>query len=170
MVDGSPAPTLPGEFTEDETLNLNPATSLLWDVYARDVNGCISPVLDITISLDTTPDISLTLVDACAVEGNFAITVSLDAINTGVAPYSLSLNGGAFQSISGFPYTYNGLSAGSYDIEVRDANGCNELENIVITPEILLEAEVLTQPSCGMNDGVIEFTVSGGSGAKHSSK
>jgi gliding motility-associated-like protein len=165
LVDGSPAPTLPGDFTEDETLNLNPATSLLWDVYSRDVNGCISPVLDITISLDTTPDISLALVDACAVEGNFAITVSLDAINTGVAPYSLSLNGGAYQSISGFPYTYNGLSAGPYDIEVRDANGCSELENIVITPELLLEAEVLTQPSCGMNDGLIEFTVSGGSGA-----
>ncbi len=165
LVDGSPAPTLPGDFTEDETLNLNPATSLLWDVYARDINGCISPVLDITISLDTTPDISLALVDACAAEGDFAITVSLDAINTGIAPYSLSLNGGAFQSIPGFPYTYTSLSAGSYDIEVRDANGCSELENIVIAPELLLEAEVLTQTSCGMNDGVIEFTTSGGSGA-----
>ena len=165
LVDGSPAPTLATDFTEDETLNLNPATSMVWDVYARDTNGCITAVLDVTITLDTTPDITLALVDACVADGSFEVTVSLDVTNTGVAPHSVSIDGGTFQNISGFPLTFSGLIAGSHDITVRDANGCTELENIVISPELLLQATVLTQPTCTTNDGVIDFTVNGGSGA-----
>ena len=165
LVDGSPVPTLVGAFTEDETLNLDPTTSLVWDVYARDANGCISQVLDISISVDTTPDISLTLNDACAVENTYVVSVSMDAVNFGVAPYSLSIDGGTFQSVSAFPYAYTGLSSGTHNITVRDANGCIELETIVITSELLLTADVLTQPTCTTNDGVIEFTVAGGSGS-----
>ena len=165
LTDGSPAPTLAGDFTEDETLNLNPATSMDWDVYARDTNGCITAVLDVTIILDTTPNISLAVVDECVTEGSFEVTVSLNAVNTGVAPYALSIDGGTFQNISGFPHTFSGLIAGSHNITVRDANGCTELGNIVISPELLLQATVLTQPTCTTNDGVIDFTVNGGSGA-----
>ncbi len=165
LVDGSPAPVLAADFTEDETLNLNPATSLQWDVYARDINGCISANIDITITLDTSPDISLAVVDECAPEGSFAINVSIDAIDTGIAPYSLSVDGGAFQSISGFPYTVGNLNSGAHNITVRDANGCTELENILISPELFLEAEVITHPTCSGSDGVIEFTETGGSGA-----
>ena len=164
LVRGSAQPLVAGDFTEDSILDLNPGTSLLWDVYARDSNGCISPVLEVTISLDTTPDISLAIVDQCATEGNYQVSVSLDALNTGVAPYKLSIDGGTFQNIPGFSYTFTGLNAGSHDITVRDANGCIELENIVITPELLLEAQVTAQPSCVNNDGVIDFTVAGGSG------
>ncbi len=165
LVDGSPAPTLAGDFTEDETLNLNPAISLVWDVYARDSNGCISQVLDITITLDTTPDISLTLIDPCAAEYNYTISVSIDAVNIGVAPYRLSIDGAGFQSVSTFPYTYTGLSSGSHDVTVRDANGCIALETITISPELGLEVDILTSPSCTNNDGLIEFTITGGSGS-----
>ncbi|NHF59047.1 T9SS type B sorting domain-containing protein [Flavobacteriaceae bacterium TP-CH-4] len=165
LPDGSPAPTLPAQFTEDETLHLNPSTNTLWDVYAMDVNGCISPVLDITISLDTSPDISLAIDDECAAEGSFGITVTLDAVNTGVAPYTMSIDGNAFENIASFPHTYAGLSAGGHSIEIRDANGCGETENINIDPELTVIAVVNTQPTCATNDGIIEFTVAGGSGA-----
>ncbi|EAR02806.1 putative hemagglutinin/hemolysin-related protein [Maribacter sp. HTCC2170] len=156
----------PGVYPFDNTIELDPTTSLNWDIYVQDANGCVIAVpFAITVDTDTTPDISLVIDDECADEGSFAITVSLDAINTGVAPYTMSINGGAFQSIASFPYNYTGLTAGAYVIEIRDANNCGEIENITIEPELTANAIALTQPTCVTNDGVIEFTVSGGSGA-----
>lgn len=156
---------VPATFPYDNTVELDPTVNLNWDIYVRDSNGCIIAVpLAVTIDTDTTPDITLAIDDECAAEGSFGITVSLDAINTGIAPYTMSINGAAFQSISGFPYTYTGLNAGAYSIEIRDANGCGEIENITIEPELLASAIVLTQPTCATGDGVIEFTVIGGSG------
>ncbi|MFS4455345.1 T9SS type B sorting domain-containing protein [Maribacter sp. 2304DJ31-5] len=156
---------VPATFPFDNTVELDPTVSLNWDIYVRDANGCVNSVpLAITIAMDTVPDISLILVDECAEEGSFAITVSLDAVNMGVAPYTMSIDGNAFQSIASYPHTYNGLGSGPHTIEIRDANGCGEIENLTIAPELQLTATVNTQPSCITNDGIIDFTVIGGSG------
>jgi len=101
-------------------------------------------------------------VDECAAEGNFAITVSLDAVNFGVAPYTMSLDAGAFESIASFPHTFTGLNAGAHSVVIRDANDCGETENITIDAELSISAVVFTQPTCATDDGVIEFTVTGG--------
>lgn len=156
---------VPGAFPEDETLHLDFTAGANWDVYAQDANGCISQVLDVTITEDTRPDISLAIVDECEDEGSFSVDVTLDAINTGVAPYRIRIVGNAFQNIASFPYTFTNLSSGSYDIEVVDANGCGEIESITIRPELEFTAAVNTQPTCLGNDGVIDFNVVGGSGA-----
>ncbi len=157
---------VPATFPFDNTIELDPLTSLTWDIYARDNNGCIIALpLPVVIETDTTPDITLAIVDECAAEGGFGISVSLDVTNTGVAPYSMSIDGGAFQSIPSYPYTYSGLNAGAHTFTIRDSNGCGETENITIEPELLASAIAITQPTCTTNDGVIEFTVVGGSGA-----
>ena len=156
---------VPATFPFDTTIELDPLTATDWDIYVSDANGCIiAAPLAVTIAMDTSPDISLAIVDECADEGTFEISVGLDAINTGIAPYTMSLDGGAFQNIAGFPHTYTGLSSGAHTVEIRDANGCGELENITIEPELQLTATPNTQPSCGANDGIIDFTVTGGSG------
>ncbi len=157
---------VPGSFPFDNTVELDPTTSLNWDIYVRDANGCIiAAPLAITVDTDTSPDITLAIDDECADEGSFGITVSLDAVNIGVAPYTMSIDGAAFQSIASFPYTYTGLNAGAHSIEIRDANGCGEIENITIEPELTASAVVITQPTCAANDGVIVFTTNGGSGS-----
>ncbi len=156
---------VPATFPFDNTIELDPTVSLNWDIYVQDANGCIIDApLAVTVATDTTPDITLAIDDVCAADGSFAITVSLDAVNTGVAPYTLSINGGAFQSIGSLPYTYTGLNAGAYSIEIRDANNCGEVENITIDQELEVTAVVISQPTCNANDGVIEFTATGGSG------
>ena len=105
---------LPATFPFDGTVELDPTVSIDWDIYVRDVNGCtIAVPLSVTVDTDITPDITLAIDDECADEGSFGITVSLDAVNTGVAPYAMSINGSAFQSIAGFPYTFTGLNAGA---------------------------------------------------------
>lgn len=157
---------VPATFPFDETVELDPTVSLNWDIYVRDANNCIidSP-LAVTIETDTTPDISLVIDDECAEEGSFGIIVSLDAADVGVAPYTLSIDGNAFQSVPSFPYSITGLIAGAHSVEIRDANGCGETENITIEPELTLSAFVVSQPTCNANDGVLEFTAGGGSGA-----
>ena len=76
---------VPATFPFDNTLELDPTTSLAWDIYVQNSNGCIISVpLAITVDTDTSPDISLLVVDECAPEGSFEISVSLDAVNTGV--------------------------------------------------------------------------------------
>ncbi len=157
---------VPGSFPFDNTVELNPSVNPNWDIYVQDVNGCIIVVpYAVAIDTDTTPDITLAIDDECADEGSFGVTVSLDAVNTGIAPYTMSIDGGTFQSIVSFPYTYTGLNAGGHTITIRDANGCEDPENITIEPELLASTVVLTQPTCAADDGVIEFTVVGGSGA-----
>ena len=161
VLDGAAVPVA---FPENETLSLDYTLGANWDVYAQDANGCISQVLDITITEDTRPDISLAIVDECEEEGSYSVNVSLDAVNSGVAPYRIRIVGNAFQNIAAFPYTFSNLSSGSYDIEVVDANGCGEIESITISPELEFTAVVNTQPTCTTSDGVIDFAVTGGSG------
>ncbi|MFS4446070.1 T9SS type B sorting domain-containing protein [Maribacter sp. 2307UL18-2] len=154
---------VPATFTFDETVELDPSVNLNWDIYVRDANNCIiAAPLAVTVDTDTVPDIALALDDECAAEGSFGITVSLDAVNFGVAPYTMSLDGNAFESIAAFPHTYNGLNAGPHSVEIRDANGCGETENMTINAELSISAVVVTQPTCSASDGVIEFTLTGG--------
>ncbi len=157
---------VPASFPFDTTVELDPTAGLNWDIYVQDANGCIISIpLAVTIAMDTIPGISLAIDDECADEGSFGIIVSLDAVNTGVAPYTMSLDGNAFESIASYPHTYTGLNAGAHSVEIRDANGCGETENIPIAPELTVSAVAIAQPSCATNDGVIEFTANGGSGA-----
>jgi gliding motility-associated-like protein len=57
------------------------------------------------------------------------------------------------------------LSAGSYAVTVRDANGCEaRIENIIVDEPELLEIDLIeaVAPTCAYNDGSIEVSFSGG--------
>ncbi|MCF8713629.1 T9SS type B sorting domain-containing protein [Joostella atrarenae] len=154
----------PNTFTSDNTLELDPATPS-WDIYVKDSKGCIviSP-LNVNVATETIPDITLSLVDECAVEGAFSIEATLtDAVNVGVPPYRISLNGAPFQNVTAFPVVFSGLKAQLHSVEIKDINGCGETETLTILPELKLSASVNTQPICGTG-GIIDYTVSGGSG------
>ncbi|WP_394774366.1 T9SS type A sorting domain-containing protein [Flavobacterium sp.] len=58
----------------------------------------------------------------------------------GQAPYSYSLNGGSFQSTNMFAE----LSPGNYTIAVKDANGCIEIVNIILSSPAPIIATVTT--------------------------
>ncbi|MFX0556050.1 T9SS type B sorting domain-containing protein, partial [Maribacter sp. CXY002] len=159
---------VPGAFTFDSTIELDPSVSLNWDIYVRDSNGCIiGAPLAVTIAMDPTPGIALSMVDACVPEGTYEVDVTMDV--AGVGPYRISVDGGSPQSAPGLiaagdMVTVSNLSSGAHTIAIVDANGCGEVENITIEPELQISALVNTQPSCLTNNGVIDFNVSGGSG------
>ncbi|MGB5508263.1 hypothetical protein, partial [Robiginitalea sp.] len=159
---------VPGNFTTSNYAELDPAINTDWDVYAMDSGGCMTPPLDIVITTDPEALISASVTNQCAVaEGNFEIEITL--ATSGVGPYLLSLDGGAFQSstlsIAGDAYTFTGLSSGMHSVEVRDSNGCGNTISIDVFSPSSMIAEALVQPTCALNDGQINITPSGGSGS-----
>ena len=131
-------------------------------VHVQDAYGCIvsSPV--VVLPLDPSPVISASVTNECtAVEGAFEIDVTMTT--TGIAPYSYSINGGAFQTQTA-PFTVSNLSSGTHSIEVMDANGCGNMVTVTIEAPLGLTPSITALPSCTNDDGVITVTGSGGTG------
>ncbi|TDY11316.1 T9SS type B sorting domain-containing protein [Meridianimaribacter flavus] len=132
-------------------------------VHVIDAYGCVvtSPV--VVLPMDSSPVITATLSDQCATEeGNFEIEVALTT--AGIAPYSYSINGGAFQTLTA-PFTISNLYSGTHTVEINDANGCGNLVSVTIAPPLGLTPTVNTVPTCNNDDGEITMSVSGGSGS-----
>jgi len=77
--------------------------------------------------------------------------------NGGTTPYQYSLDGTNFFSLS----TINNLSAGSYTVTVKDANGCLKTFNTTITEPTAVVANAVSTPSTGTN-GTITASATGG--------
>lgn len=132
-------------------------------VHVIDAYGCIISSGLVEVPMDDSPVISAVLNNQCTVtEGNYEIDVTLDS--AGIAPYSYSIDGGAFQTQSA-PFTISNLYSGTHTVEIRDANGCGNLVSVDINAPILITPDVTTLPSCNNDDGEITMTTSGGSGS-----
>ena len=169
VVSGGPAPTFAtwsGQISS--VFNVEGGT---YDVYIKDANNCIQSVTSVFVPTDTNPSISLAI-DASTlcntVEGGYSITVTRD--NTfGVAPFTYSLDGGAFNSYTedaSFSFTLTGLSSGLHTVVVRDSNGCINSQNITINPPLngINTATISAVANCGVSDGIITVNASGGTG------
>lgn len=125
-----------------------------YTIYAQDANGCIgSNTLTITqpaaIGINAVP----TMI-SCAGLNNGQIFVSASG---GSAPLTYSINGTTFASSN----TFNGLSAGTYTVTVKDANGCQQTFSTTITEPAPLSLTCATTVSNG-SDGTITVTGAGG--------
>ncbi|MFD1162099.1 T9SS type B sorting domain-containing protein [Hwangdonia seohaensis] len=142
------------------TFNVNAGT---YYVHVIDAYGCIRSTSALVMPTDPEPVITAVNSNACtATEGNFEIDVALTT--SGVAPYSFSIDGGAFQ-VRTTPFTLSGLSSGSHTVEVRDVNGCGNLVTVDIEAPLGISAAVTALPTCAINDGEITVTGAGGSGS-----
>ena len=131
-------------------------------VHVLDTYGCIvtSPV--IVLDMDPTPVISATVDNLCTNEGEFEIDVTLDT--AGIAPYSYSIDGGAFQTQTA-PFTISNLFSGIHTVEIQDANGCGNLVTIDIPVPIGVDVNITAEPSCNNDDGEITVIGLDGSGS-----
>lgn len=125
-----------------------------YTIYAQDANGCIgSNTLTITqpaaIGINAGP-----IMISCAGLNNGQIFVSASG---GSAPLSYSINGTTFVSSN----TFNGLTAGTYTVTVKDANGCQQTFSTTITEPAPLTLTCVPTVSNGSN-GTITVTGAGG--------
>ncbi len=110
---------------------------------------------DLSISLGTTSNVS-----SCT-SNNGSITVQASG---GTSPYQYRINGGVF-SANG---TFTNLGAGTYTVEVKDANGCSKtlspsptLTNATSTLAVL-NVQKTDDTSCNGSNGSLTVTATGG--------
>lgn len=136
-------------------------TAGTYSVAVRDAFGC-GATQDITIGQPAALTAVAPVQNAtCNGESNGLITVNASG---GTAPYTYSINGGAFLA----PNTFN-VGAGTYTIVVRDANNCEvTLNNVTVTEPAPLTAIIngTTDATCeGGANGTITVIASGGTAA-----
>jgi len=157
---GSPAPT--AATWTGNIANVFNTEGGNYTVYIKDANNCIQSDA-IILPTDQTPAITAFVSNQCnTTQGNF--TIQVNQTLSGIAPYSYSFNGGAFQNQTAASFTYSNLASGVYTIEIKDANGCGNQVSVEIFAPIDLTPIASTQPSCTNNDGEIIVTAFGGSG------
>lgn len=133
-----------------------------YDVYAKDANGCIKQVSgSITVIKDDEPIVIPPAAQICYNGNEFTITFSstidpdLDETKT-----TYSVNGSDFQTSPNF--TFN--AAGTYNLVVKDSNGCTDNVDYFVYPQLELKAEVTEELDCTTTppDAIIELTATGG--------
>ena len=153
----APLPTDPS-WTSASVFNSNGGN---YFVHVMDAYHCIvsSPV---TLPTDPEPVIDAVLTNQCtAAEGSFEIDVTLTT--AGIAPYSYSIDGGAFLAQTA-PFTISNLYSGTHTVEITDANGCGNLVTVEIEAPLTITPSLTTDATCNDDDGVITVNNTGGSG------
>ncbi|WP_035646167.1 T9SS type A sorting domain-containing protein [Flavobacterium sp. ASV13] len=135
-----------------------------YNVTVKDANGCLSSsYVVITEPTPITPTVS---VKNSTTVGDNDGQIIITAMG-GVAPYVYALT-----DTSGVPavsfqasYTFSGLKSGSYDIQVKDANGCIATQTAIsiINSIPSLSATIdITQVTCSNPYGTISVNAIGG--------
>ncbi|OXA89938.1 T9SS type B sorting domain-containing protein, partial [Flavobacterium hercynium] len=152
----------PADYTNSFNAVLDPALGLNWRAYVKDAHNCVT-YIDITIAIDPLPgNITATVLSHCpSATGDYSFTVN---VGSGIAPFEYSIPGSGFQTSN----TFTVKVPGSYDVTVRDANGCQVTVPALVTilPVLQLNAVITALPSCtAANGGSITAAGTGGSGA-----
>jgi len=126
-----------------------------------DANGCTATSSGVVAAPTAIAVNGITTDPSCANSNDGEITISARG---GTAPYTYALNGGATQTNSNFA----GLSAGTYSLNVTDANGCTATGTATLVNQYTLSLAVQSQTnvSCaGQNDGSVTLATTGGQAA-----
>ncbi len=149
--------------TPDNTQDISNLAPGDYTVVVTDDNGCTAT--DTWTINDAPPAIVLTptITQPLCHNGTGSATIG---INGGVAPYTISINGGAQSSVTTNPHSLTSLIPGTYTVTVLDDNDCEEEIQITINnpPAILLGVVATNVPCYGGNNGEIVITASGGTG------
>jgi large repetitive protein len=138
-----------------------------YQITAKDVNGCTNAT-NFTVTAASCPTITVatsTTQSAGPTATNGSITVT--SSTGGLAPYTFSLNGGAFQGAG--VTAFNNLLAGNYTIVAKDQNGCLSASTPVVVsftpcPTITVSNAILGSDKCTNNTGRITVTATGSTG------
>lgn len=155
------APLVPSVFTPNNVLEL-PAPGENWNIMVKDAQGCTFALNQMTI-IDPSPVIDLSIINKCADENAFALHVV--EITSGTGAYDIKVDNGVFTSIAGLPYDVMGLTSGSHEITIKDADGCSDTKSITIDAPLKVTATITKLPTCNTNTGEVTLGPSGGAGS-----
>ena len=136
-----------------------------YTITVTDANGCQRQV---NHRFDDPPAVNATITGDFCYDGTNAASL-LVTTTSGTAPFEFSLNGNPFvPSNTSTPpnsHTFSNLLPGTYNIVVRDANGCTRpFASNVIAPQLTITAALQKDITCAPapTNAIITGTVSGG--------
>ena len=129
-----------------------------YQVVVKDAAGCTSTPA--TASIQSFTSTLTASAVATPIPCNQTTSSALVNASGGTAPYTYSLNNATPQPGNSF----SNLSAGTYNVLVRDAAGCNFSVNFTITPFVstLAATHVVTDARCGAPAGAVAVQATGG--------
>jgi gliding motility-associated-like protein len=128
-----------------------------YSITVKDANGCelVAPTTTLT-NPNAPTNIAYTSTNAkCDGTGG---TLTVSNTTGGTAPYTYSFNGSAFTNT----LNYTSINASIYSLIVKDANGCEFTESIIINANTPLSASFSATVQSGGNDTLTEVTASSG--------
>jgi SprB repeat len=127
----------------------NGLTAGTYAVATKDITGCVKSTTVIIISTIAPTFTALTTATSCGLlNGSIVITAG----TTGLAPFGYSINGTTFLPTN----TFNGLSSGTYNIYIKDANNCFATTTVSIAVGSVPKVTAYTvAASCNNSDGSI---------------
>jgi large repetitive protein len=146
----------------DTTQDISNVSVFTYYVTVTDVNGCTAQdSLLINEPTLLTSTISSQANVSCFGGSNATVTVSPSG---STPPYQYSIDGINFQSSP----VFSNLSAGTYNIEVVDTNGCTIIQGVTITQPaapLAIASTTITNALCnGNSDGTITIHATDGTG------
>ncbi|MBX7095179.1 MAG: gliding motility-associated C-terminal domain-containing protein [Flavobacteriales bacterium] len=154
--------TAPYTFGWNDALNQNTATAIslcagAYSVTVTDANGCVLNPPAVTITEPSVLSVSATSVSTlCNASCDGTATVS---VSGGTAPFTVLWDDPAAQST----LTANSLCAGTYNVQVTDANGCSGNASVTVNEPTALDATLSsTLATCSVCDGTATVNPSGG--------
>jgi hypothetical protein len=130
-------------------------------VVVKDGNGCKNTVSGVIVSAGGPAIVSSTSQNVSCNGGNDG-TITISSVSGGTGTILYSKDGVTFQASNSF----TGLMAGTYDVQVKDANGCiASLSKVITQPNAFLINTAVTNVAChGANSGSVVVSASGGAG------
>lgn len=143
----------PGGQTTEDAANLLPGNVT---VVITDANGC---TVEETYNVSEPDALQILSETPVNISCNAGSDGSIAVVATGGnAPYGYSWGPGGQTTP-----TIDGLTAGTYDLTITDADGCTVTTSLTLTePDALATAITPTIASCGLSDGTLDLTVTGG--------
>ncbi len=126
-----------------------------YTILVKDSLNCISTLRD-TIQASAGPQLSTTVVSTSCSGASGRITMTLSG---GTSPFEYSINGGSTYQSSN---VFNNLSAGTYNLAVRDANSCISSSLAIVTKSYPQITDSTTKAGCNTFTGSITAIGTGG--------
>jgi parallel beta-helix repeat protein len=125
----------------------------------KDSKGCESAIVERTVKMicasTCTSTFTNSSADATCANNDGTITIQP---TSGIAPFVYSINGGStYVSGPNTGYTFNNLSANTYQLRIKDANGC---ESQVVARVVNINCTATCTPPTFVNNGLIVLDAS----------